>query len=166
MIEIPLTRGRVALVDSDCEWLLQWNWQAVTYRCKNHSLWYAKRGVWDGRTMKSVPMHRAIMAPPDGLVVDHIDGDGLNNQRSNLRLCTHRENVARSRQPTSRSGYIGVVFVGKRFRARIFTHGKWKNLGLYNCPQDAARAYDAAAFGIYGAYARVNFPSNEVSHDH
>lgn len=97
MKTIPLTKGKVALVsDVDYPYLSQFNW----YANKIKGIWYAFRGVRQPKIakylygkIKIIAMHRDIMNPPAGLVIDHMDHNGLNNQRGNLRIVTHSENL-------------------------------------------------------------------------
>ena len=104
--EIQLTRGLVALVDDeDFEWLSEYKWCAIPRRyMEKNKHWYAVRG----RSRKLISMHREIMDPPNGLVVAHMDNNGLNNCKSNLRVTTRRLNNA-NRINTGRTGtYRGV----------------------------------------------------------
>lgn len=150
--QIPLTQGKVALVDDDVyEYLNQWKWRVQIHG----NVWYAFRV--EG---KAIFMHRVITNAPKGAEVDHKDGDGLNNQRSNLRLCSRAENGANRRtNKNSTSGYKGVAFVKLtgRYRAVIRVNYKQINLGSYSNPDDAARAYDTAARKYFGEFASTNF---------
>lgn len=158
---IPLTRGFVALVDdADFGWLNQWKWQA---HVKREGLVYAMRDERraDG-TRRRVRMHRAILDVPEGLFPDHIDGDGLNNQRANLRVCTHRDNCRnrRSRSTTSTFKGVGWDKAAQRWEANIGNGlGRTRRIGRYRTEEEAARAYDAAAREIHGEFARLNFPA-------
>jgi hypothetical protein len=113
-------------------------------------------------------MHRLIAKAPDGLDVDHIDHDGLNNTDENLRICTRAQNCVRKRfrQP-SRTGYRGVyVRPSGTFYAKINSHGRGTNpvyLGTFVCPIQAAQAYDRKAIEIYGEYAVLNYPCLQES---
>jgi hypothetical protein len=90
MKKIKLTQGKFALVnDSDYEWLMQWKWHA--HKDKNGKLWYAERAD-KSRKPKLVKMHREILRTPAGLVVDHRNGNGLDNRRVNIHSCTTAEN--------------------------------------------------------------------------
>jgi len=92
MRKIKLTQGKYALVDDeDFEYLNQWNW----YAGENRSGFFAARGEFNGKNMNKILMHRVIMNCEKGKVVDHIDHNTLNNQKSNLRNCTTAENIKR-----------------------------------------------------------------------
>jgi hypothetical protein len=106
------------------------------------------------------PTLALLMLAPDGMDVDHINGDGLCNLRENLRLCTHSENLHnRGKQINNTSGYKGVYFhkQSKKFTAKIRLEGKTTSLGYYDSPIEAAQAYDAKAREIFGEFARTNF---------
>ncbi len=159
MKEIELTQGKVALVDdSDFEWLSQWNWHART-DCKTP---YAQRFTRVPRK-HHIKMHRFIISAPIGMEVDHIDGNGLNNQRANLRLATRAQNAAnRGKNIGNSTGYKGVFryHAGQlRWSAQIGnSRGKTIYLGKFSTPEEAARAYDAAARERFGEFAKLNFP--------
>jgi hypothetical protein len=154
--EIPLTKGYVALVDDeDYEWLSRWKWFAKA----DHNLVYARRMSHVGEGKRTtIGMHRLIMGDPPGREVDHWDNDGCNNQRGNLRVATHRQNLAKSRQVLGPSGFRGVSWDKERrkWRARIHIDGKEKTLGRFRNADEAARAYDAAAKEVYGEFALTN----------
>ncbi len=104
-------------------------------------------------------LHRAIMNPPSGLVVDHINGDTLDNRRGNLRICTQQMNIAATRNRSSASGFRGVyrpTKKSKKWRASIGFEGKTFRLGHFKDPEDAARAYNQKAFELYGEFAVLN----------
>lgn len=104
-------------------------------------------------------MHRAILDPPRGVLVDHVDGNGLNNCRANLRTCTYAEN-SRNRRPAvgHSSRYLGVTFARSvgRWQAGITVAGKSVYLGQYDTEEEAAQAYNVAAIGHHGSFARLN----------
>ncbi len=100
-------------------------------------------------------MHRLIAQPPEGMEVDHVNGDSLDNRRSNLRVVSRRENLRNRRGWSTRSPYKGVNYDKKR--------GKWK-LHIapeFDTPEEAARAYDKIARILYGEHAHLNFPENQ-----
>jgi hypothetical protein len=134
MKKIKLTQGKYALVDKeDYDWLSQYNWHAE----KGH------KNVWYARRLKSVRMHRVILKAKPGEIVDHINMNGLDNRRKNLRIVSKSENnrnqSLRSDKKTSK--YKGVSKVGNRYQARIKTNGKESYLGLYKTELGARRAY-------------------------
>lgn len=154
--EIPLTRGKVAIVDDeDFEWLNQWKWYY-------DSTGYAVRGVWDKEVNKQrkVRMHRVILGVTDPKIhVDHADGNPLNNTRGNLRVCTHQQNHMNERKRKNCcSQYKGVCFDKRagKWRAYIKKDGKQIHLGLYVDEKEAARAYNDAAFFLFGEFACLN----------
>ncbi len=154
--EIPVSKGLVTLVDDeDYEWLSQWKWYSADF----NGVMYAFRKRRGGG---SVYMHREITSAPKGMVVDHLDWDGLNNQKSNLRVVTHAENVTRSRlSRRNTSGYRGVTWLkrDRKWRAQIRDRdGRFKAIGTYSDPAEAARAYDAVAREERGDSAVLNFP--------
>ena len=162
MREIPLTQGRVALVDDeDYETLARAKWYAL--RCD--SVFYAvhnKRRPERGL----VYMHRVLLGVGPDIEIDHWNHDGLDNQRVNLRACTRMENNRNSRKrPGTSSRYKGVSWnkherkwqayiarpVGPNGKARRF------HLGLYSDEETAAHTYDGAAIASFGAFACTNF---------
>jgi hypothetical protein len=159
MREIPLTQGQVALVDDeDYERLSAFKWQVR----RGRYTFYAQRGVTvSAGVQRTVQMHRVILDAPRDMDVDHRDGNGLNNQRENLRLCTNTENQRNKRRYVNNtSGYKGVHWaknVGKWW-AYIHVDGAYKNLGYFTSKEDAARAYDEAAVKYYGEFAFLNKP--------
>jgi hypothetical protein len=156
--EIPLTQGKVALVDEeDFEWLKEFKWYVV--QCRNR--WYAAR--WCGETKRNVYMHREIVEADDGTQVDHRDGDGLNNRRSNLREATNSQNQMNAEISRGRSKYRGVDWYAprRRWRAQIGFNGRQEYIGLFEKEEDAARAYDCRAKELFGEFARLNFEGGD-----
>jgi hypothetical protein len=105
-----------------------------------------------------VALHRIIMGATGNVEVDHRDGNGLNNLRSNLRLATNAQNAKNRISTVGASRYKGVSIFGKRWRAKIESDGVRFSLGIYNTQEEAARVYDAAAIRLHGEFARLNFP--------
>ena len=155
--EIPLTRGFVALVDVDDveEVLAAGRWHA---RVRRHTTYAARNIVRpDGRRSK-LDLHTFLTGWPR---VDHINCDGLDNRRANLRRATHAENQRNRRpQANNTSGFKGVCWVPSRGRwqAKIVVDSGHLFLGRFGDPVEAARAYDQAALVHHGEFARLNFP--------
>jgi hypothetical protein len=123
---------------------------------------YAIRGQRTGTNdLKIVRLHRLIMNAPDGLLVDHRNGDGLDNRRSNLRLATRSQNqFNKGKRKNTTSQYKGVYFhkEHQRWAAQIIVEGKKICLGHFDSEIEAARIYDEAARKYGGVFARLNFP--------
>lgn len=152
---IPLTLRMVTTVDAaDYEWLSQYRWFAKGTGGKYYA-GRAERG-------EMIMMHREIMKPPPGMVVDHIDGDSLNNRRSNLRICTPRQNNHNRTFKGNTSGFAGVYPQGKRWRAQITHKGEQIKIGVFDDKIEAAKARDRKALEIHGEFACLNFPE-EIS---
>lgn len=141
MKEILLTQSKMALVDDDnYEWLNQWKWCANrAYGEKYYAVMYTREGR---KNRKRIYMHRLIIESSCDMDCDHIDGNGLNNQRSNLRLVTHRQNM-QNILGTKTSKYPGVCWhkASNRWSATISINGKAKHLGIFATEIDAFNAY-------------------------
>lgn len=151
---IALTQGKFALVDAaDYEWLNQYKW--CVSRSK-HGGCYAVRNE-GGRTIK---MHRQIMNPPKGMVVDHIDRNGLDNTRRNLRNCTPAQNARNQESKRGASQYKGVYYSRKarKWVAQICVDRRRITIGSFHSEIEAARAYDRKARELFGQFAYLNFP--------
>ena len=155
---IPLTRGKYAIVDDkDYEWLGQWRW----YCDQDERMGYAVRGATVNGKRTTLQMHRVILNLKKGEITDHINGNGLDNRRCNLRKCTPSQNMWNRRKPKNNtSGYIGVDWHkrDKKWQARICRDRKQKHLGCFDDIEEAARAYDRAALELHGEFALLNFP--------
>lgn len=158
--EIPLTQGKVALVDEeDYELVAGFSWSASKRARTMYANAYVRGTGRAGRAM--VYMHRIIMSPPAGVEVDHIDGDGLNNTRANLRLCTRAQNHQNHHGTRSRiTTYRGITFDGNTgtWVAQIQMDGRGYRLGTFDNAYDAACEYDIAASCMFGQFASLNFP--------
>lgn len=160
MKEIELTQGKVALVDDeDYEYLSRWNWHAS----KGNTTYYAKRNYYVSENppvQRPKLMHRAIFerrgVELNGLGVDHINGDGLDNRWANLRPATDRDN-ARNRRRQAGCVSKGIhMYEGRCWRAQIHVVDKQIHLGYYLTRKDAEAAYDEAATRYFGEFAKTN----------
>lgn len=150
---VHLTKGFVAYIDTqDVKLIVGHSWTALLGR----NTVYAKAQI-DGR---HVSMHRFILGlGPQHLAVDHVDGNGLNNRRTNLRLATGSLNQANSRKRSGTSSiYKGVYWhkAAGRWQGYINNRGQRRHLGLFDDEREAALAYDAAAVELWGDFARLN----------
>ncbi len=157
--EIPLTQGKFALVDAeDFAAVSLWSWCAIKGR-KGVS-WYAHANTEKaGGGRRYVKMHRYVLQPLAGLEIDHVDGDGLNNRRSNLRISTRQENsrnVPRHRDGSSRFKGVSWYRRDSCWRSCITVNDRQIHLGYFQDEAEAAAAYDAAAVRLFGEFARLN----------
>lgn len=156
---IKLSQGRYAKVDpQDYYRLNEQNWFAAESRGRLYATGHTSgKGGIKRRTIK---MHKLILNAPKGLEIDHRNGDGLDNRRSNLRLGTHQQNTHNKISKKGRSKYKGVSFKKQtgKWGASIGVNYKRTHLGYFEKEVDAAIAYDKAAYQMMGEYARLNFP--------
>lgn len=159
MKEIQLTQGKIALVDDedfDRVNQLKWCAQCIHTRKGWRAISNAPRVQGRGRTLY---MHRFLV--PGQIQIDHKDGNGLNNQKSNLRPATPSQNAANQRKLSkSSSVFKGVKWhrTGHCWQAQIGVNGAYVYLGVYASEADAAHVYDYAARIYFGEFARLNFP--------
>lgn len=160
MIKIPLTQNQVAVIDNgDWEIIAPYKW----FSQKARKVFYAKTWIYSKEEYrKCVEMSKLIMGFPD-TIVDHIDRNPLNNQRSNLRLCTTSQSaVNRFKFPNTISSFRGVT---------LTKYGKWQSciggaktriyLGIFNTETLAAEAYNRKAKELYGEFAVLNIIETE-----
>lgn len=157
MKTILLTQGKVALVDDeDYEYLNQWKWCAN----KIDNTYYAVRTIYKPKRQQ-ILMHRVILNAPEGVEVDHINSNGLDNQKSNLRLCTRNENQRHQRlRKDNTIGFKGIYFIKrnpqKPYYAYININSKRIHLGYYYTSKEAAQVYDKAALKYHKEFALTN----------
>lgn len=153
---IPLTRNQIAIVDTeDFEELNEFNWHA--HWSDDAKTFYAVRTplVWEECPREEISMHREIIGCLDGEEADHIDGDGLNNRRQNLRKCTHAQNT-KNKQIRSGKQFIGIQKRGRKWMFEVMHDGKRTTGFGFITPEDAARARDAVAIKVHGEFASLN----------
>jgi HNH endonuclease/AP2 domain len=125
------------------------------------NLYAVRHQLIEPNKTKTVYMHREIMNPPAGLVVDHRNCDGLDNRKDNLRFATHAQNTRnRRKKKNASSQFLGVYFNKEKstWDSQIMHNGKKIWVGRFKTEIDAARAYDAAALKYHKEFARLNFP--------
>lgn len=164
--KIGLTQGKYTVVDlEDYEQLGRYKWHASRSK---YGI-YAVRKFWtkegSGVKQKSVSMHQVIMGSAEGKVIDHINHNGLDNRRANLRFVTMQQNSWNKRKNRGNysSRYKGVAWSKsrKKWRTRITWNGRWIFLGYFEDEEAAAMAYDAKAKELFGDYASLNLSSSK-----
>lgn len=158
MKTIPLTQGYITVVDDDVyEWAKKFNWCVMRRNQLRHVMAHGK-ATKGGR--KTLYLHRIISGAKSGEIVDHVNGDGLDNRKSNLRICTRRQNTLNQRKHVEASSQFKGVTLRKDknlWQAYITVSGKRKHLKYWLNEIDAAKAYDAAAKKYFGEFASLNF---------
>jgi len=153
MKTIPLTQGKVALVDD------------VDFERANKLCWHAhynhQSKIWYAQSIhknKVLHLHRFILNAPENLLVDHRNGDGLDDQRCNLRTCTKSQNCCNSKSRKGTSKYKGVSFHKRagKWQVDICKNYKGYYVGLFNTESEAAQAYNQVAVKFHGSFARLN----------
>lgn len=158
LVLVNLSQDKVATIDrSDYGMICGLGWYAVKNQKKRGSVrWYAGAKISGKLTF----MHMVIAGRREGLMVDHKDGNGLNNRRENLRHVSNGMNMANIHAVRGNSKYKGVCWHirDKKFDANIRIDGCLVGLGRFDCEEDAARAYDIAALAAWGEFACLNSP--------
>jgi len=157
MKKIKLPQGKFALVDDgDFEYLNKFKWRAI----KNNLTFYVQRNIRlvNGK-WTSIYMHRVLLNVPEEMETDHIDHCGLNNQRANLRICTHQKNMMnRNSNKNGSSEFKGVSWYkrDRKWHAQIRYKKKNYHLGYFILENNAALAYNKKAKELFGEFARLN----------
>jgi hypothetical protein len=160
MKRIQLKNGLEAIVDDeDYNELIKYNW----YGNKSRDIIYVKRKTrkLDNRNEKIISMHRQLMGFPEGRHIDHINNNGLDNRRCNLRICNNSQNMwnRKRRLHNNNNEFKGVSWF-KRLR-------KWRasislTIGYFDSKEEAAKAYDEAAKRLFGEFANLNYSEKEI----
>ncbi len=151
---IPLGKGLFAMVDAaDYDQVSKYHWCAIRPGGGNVYAVTTRNG-------KTVYMHRMLMRPRKGYVVDHIDGNGLNNRRCNLRVCTPAQNLVNKAPRGGSSQFVGVYRYRDKWAAKVKHRGKDYYVGVFNDEVEAAKARDRKAYELHGEYAYLNFPED------
>jgi hypothetical protein len=160
-MKIKLTQGKTALISyMDFIMLSSFHWTANKIGRK----FYAKSSVKIHGKWSTVYMHSLIMGKREGLEIDHINHDGLDNRRSNLRFVTRSQNSLNNRlRITSTSKYKGVSFDKRygKWMARFYFKGIKHYLGLHSTAEKAAKAYNDCAKIVAGEFANLNVIKGE-----
>lgn len=162
-MKIALTQGKHALFDkNDYALIKKYKW----YPHRSGNCWYATAHITKNGKESILQMHRLIMDAPKGKQIDHINHNGLDNRRKNLRICTKAENIRYQllRQKAMSSPFKGVaktsLFKGvqpkKKWRSYICVNSKLLHLGCFETETDAARAYNQAALKYFNQFAFLN----------
>mgnify|MGYP001565146240 CR=1 FL=1 len=151
-------RGYALVDDEYFEYLSQYKWYFHAGYAFRTSL--IKKGeIKKGENNRSIKMHNVILKPPKKLYVDHIDGNGLDNRKKNLRICNVQQNAINAKiRKDNISGFKGVYWNKRRkkFCAQINKNKKRYWIGCFKTKKEAARAYNENAKQIFGEFAKVN----------
>jgi hypothetical protein len=158
VVRIPLTyldqQLEILVDDADAAYVLQYRWHALVSR----DTYYARRNTYVDGVGGMALLHRELMQPADGSKIDHIDGNGLNCTRANMRLATSQQNSINHKRKVGKSGYRGVYKLKNRYIAIMSDNYEQIHIGSYLTAEEAARARDAAVLARHGEFAVLNFP--------
>lgn len=161
-VEVLLSQGKVALIDSaDAERVCAFKWCAVcTSPRRKRARWYGYRRDYSVTPSKGIYLHRFIVDAPQGVEVDHWNGDGLDCRRANLRLATRSQNAQNIRVIRGTVPFRGVHAVRSWWRAEINCKGVTHRSRLFDSAEEAARAYDVLSRKLHGEFGVRNFPDD------
>lgn len=151
---IPITQNKSTIVDDeDYVFLSQYKWRAI--KSQNHYYVGKSEKRKRDKPRKLTLMHRLIMCSRDGEQVDHINGDSLDNQKHNLRLCTQGQNLFnKNKYKNNKTGFKGISVRGKKWRVQVQANKKQHIVGHFNTINEAIAAYNAVSKKIHGEFSR------------
>lgn len=166
LVDIIKSDKKALIDDEDFDFVSKYTWRLQWSNQKGKPIYYASATMeYDGFKWYGPGMHRIILGQVEPMVIDHIDGNGLNNQRSNLRICTPLQNSwnkGKRHHGSASKDYKGIFFskAHNSWGASVRYNQKQISLGSFPSEIEAAIAYDIGASLAYGEYARLNFPEN------
>ncbi len=165
IVEILLNQGKTTIINtSDLPLIKGHRWFA--HYNKRHDRWYVRTAYRSNGKRITLGIHRLILSAKPGQLVDHINGDGLDNRRENLRICNHAGNSRNQNRTRGASKFKGVIIRKSlnKWNARIRYDGKQHHLGYFDNEIDAALAYDYASIDHHGEFGATNFPRELLLH--
>lgn len=162
MKKIKLTQGKFAIIDDeDFELVSKYKWHYLSTHNNNgyavHNIYDKKRFEKTGiKRNKHIMMHNFIMQTPKGMITDHINGNGLNNIKNNLRICTRKENSRNRIGNKGSSQYKGIIKRWSKFSVRIIKNGKTYYSSGFDTLEEAALEYNRMAKELHGEFAKLN----------
>mgnify|MGYP001571940764 CR=1 FL=1 len=157
MKKIPLTQGRFAIVDDTDFWALALHkWCLMGGQGYGRNIEYATRTDYSKgkRNKKVIRMHRVILGLNGKEMCDHVNGNGLDNRRSNLRICNRAQNrINTKNNRNNTSGFKGVSKYGSKWVARIGINFERVKLGVFETRNEAAKVYQEACVGVFGDFS-------------
>ena len=164
-MEIEICGYRVIIDDDDWDKVKMYRWHVdQVYLRRSGNYYFRTRPYKNGQRITLV-LHKYVKGvSPEGMYIDHINRNTLDNRKENLRFVTPQQNKYNQKtRKDNTSGYkgVGVQTHCKRYIVRIVYGGKRHSLGTFDSPEDGARVYDKKALEVFGEYAVTNFPRED-----